>query len=78
MNSNKDDYRTIRYMNAKIIKDYVLNNTYEFDSSIETKLRNISDSSMVGVRLKINSPIYIEKLIEIGKEDLSELTIDLE
>lgn len=78
MRNCKDEYRTVRYMPAKIIKDHINNKTYDFDKSISEKIDHINNKSMIGVRLKINSPIFIEKIIEIGKDDLSELTKDLE
>jgi len=75
---NANPYRTIRYVKANIIQEHIANSKYLYDPSVKTKIEGMSGDAMVGVRLRINTPIYIERLIEIGKEDLSILIEDID
>ena len=72
MTINKNDFRTIRYMKKKNL------NLNDSNSSAELRDRitSLNDDVNLVVRLKVNSPVYVEEALELSRENIKKISED--
>jgi hypothetical protein len=66
---NKKDFRTIRYMKKKNINLTPKNSSEE----LRNRLNSINGDKNMVVRLRVNSPVFVEEVLIYNRENIKEI-----
>ena len=68
--NNNKGYRTVRYMKKK---DLDLTNDNS-SPELRQRLSGVEDDSNIVVRLRVNSPVYVEEALVLNTENIQKIT----